>query len=168
MADRVIHDLAVRLGEALIRTGRTLAVAESCTGGGFCAAVTAIPGASAYFPGGIVAYRNDSKTRDLGVPASLIESSGAVSEPVAAAMAEGARGRFGADIGVGITGIAGPGGGTPEKPAGTVYLAISEGAVRRSNRRRFPGDRETVRRETVLWALGELLSLLAGGQGSAK
>ncbi len=165
MRARVSHDLALRLGEALVRTGRTLAVAESCTGGGVCAAVTDIPGSSAYFVGGVVAYRNASKARDLGVPASLIESSGAVSEPVAAAMAEGARARFGADIGVGITGIAGPGGGTPDKPVGTVCLAISAGEVRRSDRRRFPGDRETVRRETVAWALAELLFLLAGGRG---
>lgn len=155
----MIRDLALRLGERLLRAGRTLAFAESCTGGCACAAVTDIPGASAYFMGGIVAYRNASKVRDLGVPAALIESSGAVSEPVAAAMAEGARIRFEADIGVGITGIAGPGGGTPGKPVGTVCLAIDAGEVRRSYTRRFAGDRETVRRETVAWALEELLSL---------
>lgn len=161
----MIRDLALRLGEGLLGTGRTLAVAESCTGGGFCAAVTDIPGASAYFMGGIVAYRNDSKVRDLDVDASLIESSGAVSGPVAVAMADGARVRFHADIGIGITGIAGPGGGTPGKPVGTVCLAISMGEVRRSYRRQFAGDRETVRRETVAWALAEAVSLLSGERG---
>ncbi len=168
MADRVIRRLAALFGETLLRAGRTLAVAESCTGGGLCAAVTDIPGASAYFLGGIVAYGNESKIRDLGVEGSLIESRGAVSEEVAAAMAEGARERFGAYLGIGITGIAGPEGGTPEKPVGTVCLGISAGEVRRSYRRRFDGDRDAVRRETVAWALAEGLSLLNAEGGAGK
>lgn len=163
----MIRGLALRLGKALGAAGRTLAVAESCTGGGLCAAVTEIPGSSAYFLGGVVSYGNASKSRDLGVPASLIESRGAVSEPVAAAMADGARERFGADIGIGITGIAGPGGGTPEKPPGTVCLAVSAGRVRRSYRRRFRGDRGAVRRSAVAWALRELLAVSAQ-EGRAK
>ena len=161
MADRRILNLSRRLGEALAASGWTLAVAESCTGGALCAAITDIPGSSAYFLGCVVAYGNDSKTRDLGVTDALILSDGAVSESVAMAMAKGARRRFGAGIGVGITGIAGPGGGTPEKPVGTVYLGISGGKVRRSHGRRLPGDRKSVRRETVAWALEELISFIA-------
>lgn len=153
---------ARRVGEALARSGRSLAAAESCTGGGFCAAITDIPGSSAYFLGGVVAYSNASKIRDLGVAPSSIETRGAVSGEVALAMAGGARRRFRASVGVGITGIAGPCGGTREKPAGTVYLGISAGKVRRSYRRRFPGDRETVRRKTIVWALDELLAVLEG------
>lgn len=156
MADRLIRHRARRLGDALAGAGLTLAVAESCTGGALCAAITDIPGSSAYFLGGVVAYRNASKTRDLGVAEALIGSGGAVSEAVAVAMAKGARRRFRASMGVGITGIAGPGGGTKEKPVGTVCLGISAGRVRRSHRLIFPGDRETVRRQTVAWALKEL------------
>ncbi|MBI5576616.1 MAG: nicotinamide-nucleotide amidohydrolase family protein [Deltaproteobacteria bacterium] len=152
--------LAKRVGEALGRPGYTLAAAESCTGGLFSAAVTDIPGSSAYFPGGFVAYSNASKTRDLGVSKSLIESAGAVSENVALAMAEGVKRRFRSAVAVGITGIAGPGGGTPEKPVGTVCLGISAGKVRRSYRRRFSGGRQTVRRKTVAWAFEELLAVL--------
>lgn len=162
MADRMIRELSARLGAALAGTHRTLAVAESCTGGGLCAAITDIPGSSAYFLGGIVAYHNAVKTRELCVPGALVESCGAVSEPVAAAMAEGVRRRLGADVGVGITGIAGPAGGTEEKPVGTVCLAISATDVRQSHRRRFPGDRESVRRASVAWALEALVTVLAG------
>lgn len=161
MAGRLIRNRSRRLSESLLKSGCTLAAAESCTGGAFCAAVTDIPGSSAYFLGGVVAYRNDSKTRDLGVADSLIESDGAVSETVALAMANGVRRRFKAGIGIGITGIAGPGGGTPGKPVGTVCLGISSGKVRRSHRRRLPGDREAVRRKTVAWAFDELIDMLA-------
>jgi PncC family amidohydrolase len=166
MADRVIRDLADRLGKALAAKGATLAVAESCTGGALCAAITRIPGASAYFLGGVVAYHNSVKTRELGIPEDLIASAGAVSEPVALAMAEGVRRRFGAEIGVGVTGIAGPGGGTKEKPVGTVCLGISVGAVRHPCRRRFPGDRDSVREQAVAWALAELLPMVPGGRGT--
>lgn len=161
MADRLIMNRARRLGKALAASGWTLAVAESCTGGALCAAITDVPGSSAYFLGGVVAYRNDSKIRDLGVAEALILTDGAVSESVAMAMANGARRRFGAGIGVGITGIAGPGGGTREKPVGTVCIGISAGKVRCSHRRRLPGDRKSVRRETVAWALEELAAFLS-------
>lgn len=160
MAYGMIRVKARRLGKILARSGRTLAAAESCTGGGFCAAITDIPGSSAYFLGGVVAYSNASKARDLGVASSSIRSRGAVSEEVALAMAAGARRRFRASVAVGITGIAGPGGGTPEKPVGTVCLGISAEKVRRSYRRRIRGGRETVRRKTVAWALDEILALL--------
>ena len=111
-------------GDLLKARGLTIATAESCTGGLLLSRLTDVPGSSAYVRGGIVAYANDEKTSLLGVPADLIAAHGAVSEPVAVAMAEGIRERTGADVAVGITGIAGPGGGTPEKPVGTVVIAV--------------------------------------------
>lgn len=156
-------DLAVRAGALLHAARLRLAVAESCTGGGVCEALTSVPGSSAYFLGGVVAYGNDSKTRDLGVSPDLIESLGAVSREVAVAMASGVAQRFGADIGIGTTGIAGPGGGTPDKPVGTVYVAIAAGEARLSDRLRIRGDRDAVRRDTVRHVLEMLISLLSGG-----
>lgn len=162
MADRVTRDLAARAGKSLLSAGRSVAVAESCTGGGVCEALTSVPGSSAYFLGGVVAYGNESKTRELGVSSSLIESRGAVSQEVAEAMAAGAARRFGADIGIGTTGIAGPGGGTRDKPVGTVYVAIACGEVHLSYHLRLPGDRNAVRGETVRHVLKMLLSFLPG------
>lgn len=164
----MIPRLSRKAGKALSTAGWTVAVGESCTGGGVCEALTGIPGSSAYFLGGVVAYGNRPKTKDLGVPAALLARHGAVSEEVVEAMAEGARRRFGGDVGVGTTGIAGPGGGTPEKPVGTVCIGIVTPKVRLSHRFRFRGDRETVRRKTVERALGlliECLSLREGGNG---
>ncbi len=163
-----MRDLAKRLGAVLSEAGRTIAVAESCTGGGLCSAITEIPGSSAYFLGGIVAYHDKVKTGELGVPHGLIKSDGAVSETVAISMAEGARRRFGADIGIGVTGIAGPGGGTTAKPVGTVCLGISADGVRYSGRKIFSGDRESVRGQAVAWALDQLLLRSPGGPGEKK
>ena len=118
-------DVAEGLFAQLARTDSTLATAESCTGGLIAQKVTAIAGVSPYYLGGAVTYSNESKGRLLGVPAELIAAHGAVSPEVAAAMAEGARTRLGATIGISTTGIAGPGGGTPEKPVGLVYLGLS-------------------------------------------
>lgn len=132
-----------------------------------CEALTGIPGSSGYFLGGVVAYGNRSKTRDLGVPAGLIARHGAVSEEVAAAMAEGARRRFGGEVGVGTTGIAGPAGGTPEKPVGTVCIAVSTPGVRLSHRFRLRGGREAVRRKTVERVLALLVECLPRGGGGA-
>ncbi|MEI3478975.1 MAG: competence/damage-inducible protein A [Bilophila sp.] len=113
---------------ALLRErGLRLATAESCTGGLVAKRITDVPGASDVFGTGFVTYANDAKTRLLGVAASLLEAHGAVSEPVARAMAEGARKASGSDLGIGITGVAGPGGGTPEKPVGLIYIALSAG-----------------------------------------
>ncbi len=167
MAGGVIRDLAARLAASLASPPRTLAAAESCTGGGFSAAVTDVPGSSAYFLGGVVAYSNASKVRDLGVPQALLEAAGAVSEEAAVAMAEGARARFGADIAVGITGIAGPGGATPGKPVGTVCVAVAAKDVRLSNRFLLAGDREAVRKETVARALKAVLAVAEGERGGA-
>ncbi len=132
------------VGNLLQTRGWRIAAAESCTGGLLMQRLTDIAGSSAWVQGGVVAYANDVKTSALGVPAEEIEQHGAVSEPVARAMAEGARARTGADIGVAITGIAGPGGGSPDKPVGTVFVAV---ATDRSEVRQFlfPGDRVMVR-----------------------
>jgi nicotinamide-nucleotide amidase len=147
------RELAEVVGAELAQRGLTLAVAESCTGGLLAARLTDVPGASAWFERGFVTYSNASKQDLLGVPAELIAERGAVDEDVARAMAEGARRRAGASIGVGITGIAGPDGGTPEKPVGLVWLAIAGAAGDRTRRAHFPGVRERVRFQATQAAL---------------
>ncbi len=149
-------DLAAVVGQRLVESGATLAVAESCTGGGLGRRVTSIPGSSAWFRGGLIAYANDIKIGLLGVPPELLAHEGAVSGPVAEGMARGARERCGATWGLAITGIAGPGGGTPEKPVGLAFLACADAAGVRVERHRFPGDREQVRE----WAIAYALDLL--------
>ncbi len=131
-----------------------LATAESCTGGLLSACLTEIAGSSAVVDRGFVTYSNEAKTQLLGVPADLIAAHGAVSEPVARAMAEGALARSAAQRSVAITGIAGPSGGTAEKPVGLVHFAVArtDGATR-SAHRVFPGDRRTVRSASVAFAL---------------
>ncbi len=138
----------------------TLASAESCTGGLVGARVTAITGASDVYVGGTVAYSNVAKVRDLGVPEAVIQREGAVSEPVAAAMAEGVARRFGADAAVAVTGVAGPSGGTELKPVGTVWLAARAGERRRTALLRLPGGREEVRHRSAQAALDLLRRLL--------
>ncbi len=118
-------DIAESLAAQLTRTGSTLATAESCTGGLIARMLTAIPGISSSYLGGVVTYANEVKTELLGVPAEMLSAHGAVSPEVAAAMAEGVRTRLGATVGISTTGVAGPGGGTPEKPVGLVYLGLS-------------------------------------------
>ena len=142
----------------LQRSGQTLSVAESCTGGGLGAALTAVPGSSAVFAGGVIAYSNAVKQQLLDVPAELLERHGAVSDPVVAAMAEGARQRLGTDWSIAVSGIAGPGGGTDEKPVGLVHLAVSGPDGCESTAERF-GDRrgrEAVQQLTVIRALDRL------------
>jgi nicotinamide-nucleotide amidase len=152
-------DLAAVVLEACRSRGLHLGVAESCTGGMLGARLTAIPGSSAVFVGGVIAYDNDVKEGLLDVPAAELLSVGAVSESVAAAMARGARNRTQADIGIGITGIAGPDGGTPEKPVGTVWIAVAgpglvDAQAPVSTRRSvFVGDREEIRRRAAQAAL---------------
>jgi nicotinamide-nucleotide amidase len=141
------------VGRLLREAGRTLAVAESCSGGLVAELVTAIPGASDYFRGGIVAYANSAKQALLDVPGELLERHGSVSDPVARAMAEGARRRFGADLGVATTGISGPGGGTPEKPVGLVYVALATAAGSEVRELRLAFDRERNRRLTAQIAI---------------
>lgn len=134
--------MEVVVGRLLAERGKTIAVAESCTGGLLAEKLTRVPGSSAYFLGGVVAYSNEAKTSLLGVPAELIEQHGAVSHEVARAMAEGARERFGADFGVSTTGISGPDGGTEEKPVGLVCVGIASPAGTHVDDFVFPLDRE--------------------------
>jgi competence/damage-inducible protein CinA-like protein len=133
--------------------GLTLATAESATGGLIGARLTEVPGASDVFVGGVIAYANDVKERRLRVPRGVLQEHGAVSVETAAAMAAGARAELGADVAVADTGIAGPGGGTPDKPVGLVYLAIDGPDGRRTAEFRLPGDREAVRTRTTALAL---------------
>ncbi len=155
-------DLAEAVGAALENAGATLAVAESCTGGLIAQRITARPGSSKYFLGGVVAYGNRAKEELLGVDPGIIEAGGAVCREVAEALALGAARRFGARAGIGVTGVAGPGGGTEEKPVGTVWYAASlDGAVV-SRLERFPGGRSDVRERAAQAALHLLLRHLEG------
>jgi nicotinamide-nucleotide amidase len=171
MAAKLPTQIAGEGGEALeavvVRSlallKRTVATAESCTGGHLADKITNVPGASEVFLEGYITYSNEAKTRALGVPAALIAEHGAVSGPVAQAMAEGAARASGATFGLATTGIAGPGGGTPEKPVGTVYiaLAIRDGETRMM-KCTFPTDRETFKELTVQTALDMLRAALPG------
>jgi nicotinamide-nucleotide amidase len=156
-------DLVDDVAEALQAAGLRLAAAESCTGGLVSGRLTGRPGSSAWFPGGIVAYANEVKAGILGVDPGVIEAFGAVSEPVAHAMAEGARTALGAECGIAITGVAGPGGGTETKPVGTVWVAAVTPHGARAVLHRFPGDRAEIRERSAQAALYLLLSLLREG-----
>jgi nicotinamide-nucleotide amidase len=140
--------------------GWSLATAESCTGGLLAAGLTAIPGATDVIVGGIVAYANEVKLEQLDVPPELIEEHGAVSAEVAEAMARGARDRLGVDVGVSVTGVAGPGGGSEEKPVGLVYYHVETPAGGRGASFDFPGDRDSIRRRSVVASLHLVLRLL--------
>ena len=143
--------------------GLTVATAESCTGGLLAARLTERPGSSAWVLGGVTAYANSAKEQLLDVPGSVLSEHGAVSPEVAAALAEGARARFGADVGVGITGVAGPGGGTAEKPVGTVHLCVAGPDGQQLRALRLPGSRSAVRERSVIMAMHLLRVLLVGG-----
>jgi nicotinamide-nucleotide amidase len=136
------------LGELLRTKSMTLAVAESCTGGLVSDMITNVPGSSLYFLAGLVTYSNDSKIDFLGVSKETLESYGAVSEQVAIEMARGARIATGADIGAAVTGIAGPGGGTEQKPVGLVYFAVDDGRAILTDRAFLSGDRREVKRSS--------------------
>lgn len=146
-------ELPARIVAALTAAGLTFATAESCTGGGLGALLTSISGSSACFRGGIISYDNDVKERLLGVPADMLATHGAVSEPVARAMALGARRQLRSDLAAGITGIAGPGGGSPEKPVGTVHIAIADGEETFHKALLLRGSRGIVQGASALWAL---------------
>lgn len=152
-----LDSLAARLGDHLLARGLMAATAESCTGGWIAKCLTDIPGSSAWFDRGFVTYSNAAKRDMLGVPGQLLEKHGAVSETVARAMAEGAARNSAAAITVAVTGIAGPGGGSADKPVGTVWFAWWMSGDIRSECRQFPGERDAVRRATVEHALARLL-----------
>jgi nicotinamide-nucleotide amidase len=157
LSDRELEALALRLGRALLVHGWRVATAESCTGGWIAKTITDVAGSSQWFDSGVVTYSNVAKER-LGVPGGLIAEHGAVSEPVARAMADAVRALTGAELAVAVTGIAGPGGGTPGKPVGTVWFAWSSAQGTTAARRELAGDREAIRRHTVAYALERLLA----------
>ena len=158
-------DHAKTLAQLLLARGWKLALAESCTGGLVCATLTELSGSSEWFERGYITYSNQAKTECLGVPAELIASYGAVSEPVARSMAQGAQRNAGANIGVSITGIAGPTGGTAKKPVGTVCFGwtIQNAAgenVTTCQTKLLSGDRQAIRQQAAEYALAGLLQLL--------
>jgi nicotinamide-nucleotide amidase len=154
------------LGERLKKRGLTLAVAESCTGGLMGSRITSVPGSSAYFLGGVLSYANSAKIRLLGVPAKIISNRGAVSEECASAMARGARRALGADLGVSITGVAGPDGGTKAKPVGLVFISVSgPGRAESVKRLEINGPRDAVRSRAVTAALRLAFDSAGEGRG---
>lgn len=153
---READTVAGRLVALLRAQGMTCATAESCTGGGVGAAITAVPGSSEVFAGGVTSYSNEVKRDVLGVPEKSLEDFGAVSPQVATAMAEGARKLLRTDLAVSITGIAGPGGGSAEKPVGLVWFALASADGTRTEKTLFQGDRARVREQAVVHALGML------------
>jgi nicotinamide-nucleotide amidase len=155
--DRRVEELVL---DACREQGLTLATAESCTGGMVAQRLTSVPGSSRVFVGGVVAYADEIKAAELGVPAEMLERHGAVSAETAEAMADGARDRLGADVAVAVTGIAGPDGGTADKPVGLVYLHASGPSGSRGADFVFPGDREGVRRRAAVTALHLVRRLL--------
>jgi len=154
---RLVGDVA----QAMISRGWTLATAESCTGGWIAKCCTDLAGSSAWFERGFVSYSNESKVELLGVVRDILETEGAVSQAVVLQMAEGARRRAGADTALAVTGVAGPDGGTVDKPVGTVWFGWSlQGRPVSSDVQHFQGDRDAVRRQTVAHALEGLLALI--------
>lgn len=168
--DPILEDLSVRLGHALSARGWQLATAESCTGGWIAEVVTATAGSSAWFDRGFVTYSNPAKVDMLGVSETTLTNHGAVSEATVAEMARGAIDHSRADLSVAVSGIAGPGGGTADKPVGMVCLGWASRLGRWHTRTLYlTGDREAVRRQTVVSALETLIALAnAGGSNSAS
>jgi PncC family amidohydrolase len=158
VADPLV-ELAARLQARCIAMGLSVSTAESCTGGLVAHLLTEVPGSSGYLRGGIVAYADAVKRAELGVPAEVLAAHGAVSAQVAIAMAEGVRARLGTDLGVGVTGVAGPDGGTEAKPVGLVYVAVAGGAAPAEVRRYlWPGDRAKNKRSSAEAAIALLLA----------
>ena len=156
-------DLAVELGRVLQLGRLTVASAESCTGGWIGKRITDVPGSSAWFERGFVTYSNLAKAELLGVDSDTLATHGAVSREVVLEMVAGARARSRADLAVAVTGVAGPGGGTDDKPVGSVWIAWQRrGDVARVERRQFSGDRDNVRRATVQAALAGLIRTVTG------
>lgn len=155
------EELAKQMGQLLSQRGWTLAVAESCTGGLLGHLITSVSGSSAYFQGGVISYSNEAKERILGVPHETLVEQGAVSKETAVAMAQGARRLLGTDLALSVTGIAGPTGGTPEKPVGLVYIALAAQGVDVWQKHVWQGDRRENKRlsaEAALRLLHEFLT----------
>jgi nicotinamide-nucleotide amidase len=161
MADPVLYELAEKTGRALEARGLMLATAESCTGGWIAEAITMIPGSSAWLDRGFVTYTNAAKQEMLGVRAQTLERNGAVSEPVVVEMVQGALRASRAQVAVAVSGVAGPSGGTPQKPVGTVCFAWAVADLApRAETRWLDGDREGIRRQSVVHALEVLLEIV--------
>jgi len=163
IGDFAITRLARVVAEACLKRRLFVTTAESCTGGGVAEALTRVPGSTRYFERGFVTYGNDAKEDLLGVSHATLLAHGAVSEETAREMARGALERSKATVAVSITGVAGPTGGTPEKPVGTVCFAWARGGAVRSETRQFGGDRESIRRQSVILALEGVMRALDGG-----
>jgi nicotinamide-nucleotide amidase len=154
--------LEEKLKAILTENHRTIALAESCTGGLIASRITDVAGASDYFEAGVVSYSNKAKERFLGVPEDLLALKGAVSAETAERMAEGVRQAARVDIGLSVTGIAGPGGGSPEKPIGTVFMGLAAEGKTIVRRHQFSGDRRAIKEQTADHALGLLVDFLEG------
>jgi nicotinamide-nucleotide amidase len=163
-SDAALENLAAALGRTLVARGMRLAVAESCTGGWIAKVVTDIPGSSDWFEAGYVTYSNAAKVRMLGVSEDVLETHGAVSEAVVREMAAGARRGAGAGAAIAVSGVAGPGGGTVDKPVGLVWLAWSLADRVWTRRVDLAGDREAVRRQSVAMAIEGLLVAIRGDE----
>ncbi len=163
MGEDPLVELAAQLQARCIARGVTVSTAESCTGGLVAHLLTEVPGSSAYLLGGVVAYSNAVKCAELDVPAELLDRHGAVSAQVAVAMAEGVRARLGTDLGVGVTGVAGPDGGTDEKPVGLVYVAVAGLGAADVRRYTWPGDRSANKRHSAQAAIELLLGRVDEG-----
>ncbi|MGD8839097.1 MAG: CinA family protein [Gammaproteobacteria bacterium] len=158
--DSASAKLAERLAARLLRNGKRICTAESCTGGLIAKTFTDLAGSSDWFERGFVTYSNEAKSEMLAVPVSIIADYGAVSEPVAAAMANGALRHSHADYAIAVTGVAGPAGGSAEKPVGTVWIAVASSEQQRARLYRFDGDRQAVREATLRQAIVDALQLL--------
>lgn len=163
MSGDPLDDLARRLQAAALAAGRTVALAESCTGGMVAAALTAVPGSSGYFVGGIVSYADEAKRDVLGVEPAILDAHGAVSAQVAMAMAVGARSRFSADLAASVTGIAGPDGGSDAKPVGLTYVGVADGAGVDVRRVVWSGDRTGNRHDSSMLVFEMLLARIEAG-----
>ena len=153
-------DLTKTLAQILLSRSWTVSLAESCTGGLVCATLTELAGSSEWFERGYITYSNEAKSECLDVPSQLIESHGAVSEQVAKAMAEGARINSGSNVAISITGVAGPSGGSAEKPVGTVCFGWATENQTLTKTMHFAGNRQTIRQQAAQFALTELIALL--------
>ena len=165
--ERALVAAAERLGSLATERGLSIATAESCTGGLIGHAITAVPGSSAYYAGGVISYADSVKSSQLAVPAATIERHGAVSAQVAVAMAEGARAALGTDLAVAVTGVAGPDGGTPAKPVGLTYIAVASAIGHDVQRRQWDGDRAGNKAFSALAALELLTATIESAQAEA-
>ena len=159
--DQSLFSIAASVGELLLARGQSMVAAESCTGGWIAKVLTDVAGSSAWFECGVVAYSYEAKESLLGVRAQTIERNGAVSQETVVEMVSGALARYGAGVAVAVTGVAGPSGGTPDKPVGTVWIGWKRrGGYARAELFHFDGDREAVRRQTVAAALDGVRRIL--------